>query len=146
MFAAYFKGLNEDFFNIISKPNSPPHELHLKSGEECYIMRNISPNGGLLNNTMVKVIEITRRLIKVLILANNQVHYIPRINFTMSLPRKNFSITRIQFPLRSGYSRTVNRSQGTTLDKLGLDMREEPFSHGQLFVALSRVRYEAVKT
>ena len=103
-------------------------------------MRNISPNGGLLNNTMVKVIEITRRLIKVLILANNQVHYIPRINFTISLPRKNFSITRIQFPLRSGYSRTVNRSQGTTLDKLGLDMREEPFSHGQLFVALSRVR------
>ena len=50
------------------------------------------------------------------------------------------SILRRQFPLRQAYVKTVDRSQGATLNRSGVDLREEPFAHGQLLVALSRVR------
>jgi hypothetical protein len=33
----------------------------------------------------------------------------------------------------------VHKSQGQTFDKMGLFCRGEPFAHGQLYVALSRV-------
>lgn len=34
---------------------------------------------------------------------------------------------------------TVNKSQGQSLDLVGIDVKTSSFSHGQLYVALSRV-------
>src|SRR5207253_9560949 len=34
---------------------------------------------------------------------------------------------------------TVNKSQGQSLEKVGVDLRSDAFTHGQLDVALSRV-------
>lgn len=34
---------------------------------------------------------------------------------------------------------TVNKSQSQSLDLVGIDLRTSSFSHGQLYVALSRV-------
>jgi hypothetical protein len=34
---------------------------------------------------------------------------------------------------------TVNKSQGQSLTVVGVDLRSSAFSHGQLYVALSRV-------
>ena len=41
---------------------------------------------------------------------------------------------------------TINKSQGQTFDKIGIDLRREVFNHGQFYVAISRVRsWESVK-
>jgi len=34
---------------------------------------------------------------------------------------------------------TVNKSQGQSLQQVGVDLRTNAFTHGQLYVALSRV-------
>lgn len=53
---------------------------------------------------------------------------------------RDSSFTRQQFPIRLCYAMTVNKSQGQTLGRVGIILRTPIFSHGQLFVALSRVR------
>lgn len=35
---------------------------------------------------------------------------------------------------------TINRAQGQTFKKIGVDLNKDVFNHGQLYVALSRVR------
>ena len=49
-------------------------------------------------------------------------------------------MTRVQFPLRLCYSMTTNKSQGQSFDQILLDLSDDSFSHGQTYVALSRVR------
>ena len=66
---------------------------------------------------------------------------LPRIRFKVSLPfGKIFKIVRTQFPLRVAYCLTLNKSQSQTFDKAVVDVTHEPFCHGQLYVAVSRVR------
>ena len=43
-----------------------------------------------------------------------------------------------QFPVRLAFSMTINKSQGQSVTHVGLDLRVPVFSHGQLYVALSR--------
>ncbi|XP_008189030.1 uncharacterized protein LOC103311229, partial [Acyrthosiphon pisum] len=47
---------------------------------------------------------------------------------------------RIQFPVRLSFAMTINKSQGQTFDRVGLLLTSPPFTHGQLYVAFSRVR------
>ena len=137
----FFKdNVTTEFFNQINFPNVPPHELKVKVGMECFIVRNLSPDEGILNNTQVKILHISKNLIQLRHLENKNIFFIPRITFSMVLKRKGIKLTRKQFPLRAGYVKTFNRSQGATLDRTGLDLRSECFCHGQLAVAISRVR------
>jgi len=54
---------------------------------------------------------------------------------------ESFQMCRTQFPLRLAYCTTVNKSQGQEYDTVLIDLRQQPFAHGQLYVALSRVKY-----
>ena len=66
---------------------------------------------------------------------------LPRIRFKISLPfGRSFKIIRTQFPLRLAYCLTLNKSQSQTFEKAVVDVGHEPFCHGQLYVAMSRVR------
>lgn len=71
------------------------------------------------------------------ILGYGQSVIIPRIpTIPTDVP---FKYKRLQFPIKLCYGITFNKCQGQTLNFSGVDLRENVFSHGQLYVALSRI-------
>lgn len=49
-----------------------------------------------------------------------------------------FILRRRQFPVTLAFSMTITKSQGQTFDHVGIDLQTPVFSHGQLYVSLSR--------
>jgi len=50
-----------------------------------------------------------------------------------------FTLKRTQFPIIPAYCLSVHKAQGQSLLQLGIVFETDPFTHGQLYVALSRV-------
>ena len=96
----------------------------------------------MLAQVRVRVVYIKFHTIIVETLGETSKRFaLPRIRFKVSLPfGKSFKIVRTQFPLRIAYCLTLNKSQSQTFDKAVVDVTHEPFCHGQLYVAVSRVR------
>jgi hypothetical protein len=122
---------------------SPPdHELILKVGDISLATRAI--NGlELANNSWVCIIAIHRYFVEVLTVGDcaEQNVRIPHISFKFRLPYgKSYQLTRLQLTLHLAYAMTYNKNQSQTLFKVLLNITSPPFSHGQLYVALSRVR------
>lgn len=68
-----------------------------------------------------------------------QTRLIPRITFKEPWPGTGIILERHQIPLRLAYAMTFNKSQGQTLSRVLLDVRNPIFAHGQLYVGISRV-------
>ncbi|XP_046687531.1 ATP-dependent DNA helicase PIF1-like [Homalodisca vitripennis] len=136
-------GLDVDvnLLNQATGKGVPDHVLRLKVGSVCLIMRNLNIGDGLVNGTKVIVTAISSRLITVRLIGNTQPIGIPRITFRFAFAEGSpLRVCRRQFPLMLAYCMTGHKSQGQTIEYVGVDLRTDCFTHGQLYVLLSRVR------
>jgi ATP-dependent DNA helicase PIF1 len=136
------KMLTKAVFNKFWINGVPSHKYILKMGDICLVKHAI--NGlGLANNSQVQVTNVRMHFVEVITMGDNegQAVRIPCITFKFRMPHgKSYQLTRRQFLLRLAYAMTYNKSQSQTLSKVLLDITSPLFSHGQLYVALSRVQ------
>ncbi|KAE9187157.1 hypothetical protein PF005_g20559 [Phytophthora fragariae] len=122
----------------------PPHKLTLKEGAPIMMMRNLNPDLGLCNGTRLRVVKLKPHVIHATIMTGErqgQDILIPRIVFVSDGDSRDspFRLRRKQFPVVPAFAMTINKAQGQTVQNLGLYLATPCFSHGQLYVALSRV-------
>jgi ATP-dependent DNA helicase PIF1 len=132
-----------EFLNTLNISGLPPHILELKVGLPIILTRNINPAAGLCNGTRLTIKSIHSRVIEAEIIigpnAGTSV-LIPKMSLLPTDSELPFEFTRFQYPIKPCFSMTINKAQGQTLDYVSIWLGDEHvFTHGQLYVALSRV-------
>uniref|UniRef100_A0A914Q1I1 ATP-dependent DNA helicase n=1 Tax=Panagrolaimus davidi TaxID=227884 RepID=A0A914Q1I1_9BILA len=137
---------NSDELNLFEDASIPPHALSLKIGSVVMLSRNVSTHLGQCNGTRMVVVELFESSIKCIIMtgdhAGEAISVFPMANmYNNTDSTEDFpAFSRFQLPIRPAFAITINKSQGQTLKRVGIILNSQCFAHGQLYVALSRVR------
>jgi hypothetical protein len=130
----------------ICLPSLPLSRLQLKVGAPVMLLRNLYPREGLCNGSRMAIHSLGRFTIQVRLLGGDfdgQLRTIPRIKLQSTDEQLSFTLSRKQFPITLSFAMTINKSQGQSFEAVGVDLRSPVFSHGQFYVAASRVTSKA---
>jgi hypothetical protein len=133
--------IGTEFLNAITLAGMPPHYLALKVGVPVILLRNLDAASRLCNGTHLIIWRLAQRSIVTQIIGGAHVGNIvniPCITTTTNLSKWPFTLQRRQFPLQLAFAMTINKAQGQTMKIVGIYLLEPVFTHGQLYVALSR--------
>jgi hypothetical protein len=129
-----------EYLNGINCSGFPLAHMKLKIGCPVMVLRNLNQAEGVCNGTRGLVTKMSHRVIEIELLTRQKKIFIPRIGLSPSETQVPFKLERKQFPLKLCFAMTVNKSQGQSVEYVGLDFRSAVFTHGQFYVGVSRVK------
>ena len=138
-------GLNipPKFLRTLDPSDLPPGDPKMKLGSPLILLWNLCPARGLCNGTRMILLWMSRWVLEVKLIGgeyNGQLALIPQITLSPTEGQTGivFVLKRWQFPVHLAFVLMINRVQGQSVKHIGVDLRTPVFSHGQLYVALSR--------
>ena len=129
------------FLNSLEVSGFPSHLLSLKFAAPIIILWSLDlfkvTNGTRCVITKLSANTIEARISHGRYAGHDIINaHIPLIPTNSALP---FEFRPLQFPVALCFVMTINKSQGQTFKAVGVDLTNEIFTHGMLYVALSRV-------
>lgn len=116
--------------------------LTLKVGAQVMLLRNIDPEAGLVNGSLGVLVEVKtgqfKEQIPVVEFANGCRREIEVQEWSI-MRHREVQASRRQIPLRLSYAISIHKSQGLSLDKVRVHLKN-CFADGQAYVAMSRAR------
>ncbi|MDP3791761.1 MAG: AAA family ATPase [Candidatus Omnitrophota bacterium] len=118
--------------------------LRLKKGAQVILIKN-DPNKQWVNGTLAKVVALSEDSVVVDI--DGRTCDVPVVKWQKIEYSYNEDEDKIedevvgdfaQYPIKLAWAITIHKSQGQTFDKVIIDLGHGAFTHGQLYVALSR--------
>ena len=118
--------------------------LRLKKGSQVILTRN-DPDKRWVNGTIAQVAALSPEAIKVSI--NGSIHEVPKSSWEKIEYEYNRDEDKIeekiigtfeQYPIKLAWAITIHKSQGQTFDNIVIDLGAGAFTHGQVYVGLSR--------
>ena len=131
-----------EYLNTICCSGLPLSKLTLKQGCPVMVLRNIDPSQGVCNGSRGVVTRMQSRVIEIRLLTGEhcgRTVFIPRMGLIPQDTQIPFEFCRRQFPLHLCFAMTINKAQGQSVGHVGLNLQNPIFTHGQLYVAISRV-------
>ena len=128
----------EDRYVVSLKKNAPiPEALVLKEGCRVMFLQN-DPKRRWVNGSTGVVESFLEDKVRVLLDSGRGVH-VEKVVFSLQNHKAEVIAAAENYPLSLAYATTIHKSQGMTLDRVGVDIRGlwEP---GQAYVALSRLK------
>jgi len=107
------------------------------------LLRNIDQVKGLCNGIRLQVKHLGKNVISATIITGKNIgdkFFIPRMNLVPLDSGLPFKFQRRPFPISLCFAMTINKSQGQSLSRVGLYLPCPFFTHGQLYVAILRVK------
>ena len=128
--------------NALTLTSMPAHHLHLKVGAIIVLLINLNTSKSSCNGTRLIIRRLTDNLIEAETISGSNQGVAVGISRTRTQYKDKHpdvvSFLRLQFTFRIAFSVTITKAQGQTCERLGIDFSDEPFTHGQLYTALSR--------
>ena len=133
---------NSDYLHCLESSGLSSHNISLKKYAVIVLMRNLDVTGGHCNGTRYTILEVSSNFIMIQKLngSEDEIILILKLLYTNNENDLGFVFTRLQFSVMLAYYMTFNRAQGQSVEKCGLLLPQSLFTHGQLYVGLSRCR------